>query len=84
MKKLFLLLIFLVGCAGSPKITVYKNQTNNITIKGEPCPIEQCGRIWPIWIDINNTNKSDLDTKLDIDQDIKPETTIPFMGKSEF
>ncbi len=84
MKKLFFLLIFLVGCAGftSPEIRVEKNVTNNIFINGEPCPIERCGSFLPVWINIENeyTTKSDFDTKLDTKQDIKPKTTIPFPG----
>jgi len=82
MKKLFFLLIFLVGCAASPDIVVHKNVTNNITINGEPCPIERCGSFLPVWISIGTDYKtqSDLETKLDTKQDIKPKTTIPFKG----
>ena len=78
MKKLLLLLIFLVGCAASPDIVVNKNVT--IFVSGQPCLIENCGRIFPVWIDVNYTTKSDFDTKLDTKQDIKPKTTIPFKG----
>ena len=78
MKKLFFLLIFLVGCAASPDIVVNKNVT--IIVSGKPCLIEDCGRIHPVWIDVDYTTKSDLDTKLEVDQQIKPETTIPFPG----
>jgi len=71
-------LLFLFSCAGSPWINVDKSI--KIIVKGEPCPIEQCGRIWPIWIDIKYTTKSELDTDLEGDQDIKPQATIPFLG----
>jgi len=82
MKKLFLLFICLVGCAGSPKINVNKNVTNNIFINGEPCPIERCGSFLPVWIqvDIEYTTKSDLDTILEVKQDIKPKVTMPRPG----
>jgi len=75
-------LLILLGCAGSPTVTVNKNVTNTITINGEPCPIERCGSFIPVWIsiEVDYTTKSELDTKLEVDQDIKPETTIPFPG----
>ena len=72
-------LLFLLACAGSPDIVVHKNVTNNITINGEPCPIERCRSFLPVWISIETeyVTKSELDTKLKVDQDISPETTIP-------
>ncbi|KKK68827.1 hypothetical protein LCGC14_2940130 [marine sediment metagenome] len=78
MKKLFFLLIILVGCAGSPTVTVNKNVT--IFVSGKPCLVEDCGRIHPVWIDVDYTTKSDLKSDFKADQEIKPETTIPFPG----
>jgi len=79
MKTALILFLLLAGCAGSPDVIVHKNVTNNITINGEPCPIERCGSFLPVWIvvEIDYTTKSDLDVKPKIDQTISPETTIP-------
>ena len=81
MKKITLLaLVFiLTGCI-SPKVTVEKNVTVTVTINGQRCSIEECGQFFPLWIDIEYTTKADLRTKLEVEQDIKPETTIPFQG----
>jgi len=70
------LCLLLVSCAGSPKITVNKNVTILVGDSAK-CSIEQCGRFLPIWINVEYTTKSELDTDLDVKQDIKPETTIP-------
>lgn len=79
MKKLLLLLVFLIGCAASPDIVVNKNVT--IIVGG----IDKEGAVllpgvFPIWINVEYKTTSDLDTKLDTKQNIKPKTTIPFKG----
>ena len=71
-------LVFLLGRAASPKITVNKNVT--ITITGKPCLIEDCGRIHPIWVEVKYRTATGLDAKLETKQDIKPQTTIPLRG----
>jgi len=77
MKYLALIgLLFLLGCAGSPRIVVNKNVTILVGDSAK-CSVEQCGRFLPIWINVEYTTKSELDTDLDVKQDIKPETTIP-------
>ena len=71
-------LLFLLGCAASPDIIVNKNVT--ITIADVPDQVCAVSGVFPIWINVEYTTKSELDTKLRVDQDIKPETTIPFPG----
>ena len=81
MKKLLLLLllIFLSSCV-SPAVTVNKNVTITLTdVPGQVCSALVRG-VYPIWINVEYTTKSELDTDLKVDQDIKPETTIPFPG----
>jgi len=70
------LCLLLAGCAGSPDIVVNKNVTILVG-DAEKCSVEQCGRFLPIWINVEYTTQSELDTDLDVKQDIKPETTIP-------
>lgn len=71
------------GCAGSPKVTVNKSITiavgNAPMVQGQICSVPITG-VYPIWINVDYTTVSDLETKLDTKQDIKPKTTIPFKG----
>ncbi len=78
MKRILLLsslFLFLVGCV-TPEVTVNKNIT--ITISSEPCTAKDCERVYPIWINVDYTTASDLDTKLE--QENKPDITIPTPG----
>lgn len=72
-----MVILMLAGCV-SPQVTVEKNV--KITILGERCSKEQCGSLLPVWIHVEYTTKSELDTKLEVEQDIKPETTVPLPG----
>jgi len=71
-----IVLLFLLGCAGSPRIVVNKNVTILVG-DAEKCSVEQCGRFLPIWINVEYTSTSELDTDTKTDQQISPETTIP-------
>ena len=70
-------LVLGAGCV-SPQVVVHKNVT--ITVNGERCPKEECGSFLPVWIHVEYTTEAELDTKLKVEQDIKPETTIPLPG----
>jgi len=71
------MLILGAGCV-SPQVIVHKNVT--ITVNGERCSITECGSFLPVWINVEYTTEADLKTKLKVEQDIKPETTIPLPG----
>ena len=66
-------MVFLGGCV-IPEVTVNKNVT--ITVDGKMCAVEQCAHFLPIWIDVEYTTKSDLETELKTAQDIKPKLDL--------
>ena len=71
------IVLFLAGCV-SPQVIINKNVEVNINLDNVECGEDVCGT-WPTWVDVSIEYKTETDmkTKLDIDQDISPKTTVP-------
>ena len=77
--KGLVLLFLLSGCA-TPEVTVNKNVTIVIGDMERGDETVFLPGVFPIWITVEYTTKSDLDTDLKVEQQIQPEATIPLPG----
>ena len=71
-------LLFLFGCAGSPRVLVNKNIEVHIDgVQAHPMGLQNPYYPFPVYIDIDYETNSSIPIDAEVEQEISPDVTIP-------